>query len=173
MDMDIEKAIKKRSSIRSFTSQKIQKEDLEHLLEIACLAPSAGNLQSFSLLIVEEKKTKDLLAEAAYGQYFISEAPIVIIGCADLKQSAKKYGKRGEELYCVQDTTLVIYTLWLAALKRNLSAAWVGAFSEREVSKILKLPKNLRPIIMLPIGYSKEPFEITKKMHFKEKILNL
>jgi nitroreductase len=171
--MDIEEAIKKRASVREFSSKKISKEDLEYLLKIACLAPSAGNLQSFSLLIIDDQKIKDFLSEAAYGQYFISEAPIVIIGCADLKQSAKKYGKRGEELYSIQDTTLVIYTVWLAALKKGLSAAWVGAFSEKEAAKILKLPKNLRPIIMLALGYSKGAPEITEKAFFKEKILNL
>ena len=171
--MDIEEAIKKRSSVREFSSKKILKSDLEHLLKIACLAPSAGNLQSFSLLIIDDQKIKDLLSEAAYGQYFISEAPLVIVGCADLKQSAKKYGKRGEELYSIQDTTLVIHTLWLIALKKGLSAAWVGAFSEKEAANILKLPKNQRPIIMLALGYSKEPPEITEKAPFKEKILNL
>lgn len=171
--MDIEEVIKKRSSVRSFSSKKISKEDLEDLLKMAVLAPSAGNLQSFLLIVIDNQKTKDLLSKAAYEQYFISEAPTVIVGCVDLKQSAKKYKKRGEDLYCIQDTTLAMYTLWLASLKKGLSAAWVGAFDEKEVSKILKISKNLRPIIILALGYAKKTdIEITEKAFFKEKILN-
>lgn len=39
----------------------------------------------------------------------------------------------------------------------------MGAFDEGMVSKILNLPENLRPIIILPVGYPDEEPEITPR----------
>jgi nitroreductase len=44
----------------------------------------------------------------------------------------------------------------LFAHSKSLGSVWVGAFDEKEVSKILSLPKNLSPIAMIPVGYPAE-----------------
>jgi nitroreductase len=44
----------------------------------------------------------------------------------------------------------------LVATSEGLGTCWVGAFDEKEVSKILNLPKNERPIVIIPIGFPKE-----------------
>lgn len=155
--MKVFEAIKKRRSIRKFDpTKKITDQQIEKLLEAARWAPSAGNLQSWYFVVVQDQEVKNQLAEAALGQDFIAQAPVVIVSCANLERSASRYGRRGENLYAIQDATIATQNLWLAATEMGLGAVWIGAFDEDEVSRILNLASHLRPIAILPIGYPAE-----------------
>lgn len=155
--MEVFEAIKKRRSIRRFNASKqVSDEQIEKLLEAARWAPSAGNLQSWFFIIIQDQKIKKALAEAAWGQDFIAQAPVVIVSCADLERSASRYGTRGKELYAIQDAAIASQNIWLEATEMGLSSVWVGAFDEDEVSRILNLPNHLHPIAILPIGYPAE-----------------
>ena len=154
--MKVFEAIKKRRSVRRFDrSKKISNKQIKHLLEAARWAPSAGNLQSRHIFVVEDPKVKKKLTLAAYGQVWIAQAPVLFILCADPKKCAK-YGKRGKELYAIQDATLAGQNIWLAATEIGLGTVWVGAFNEKLVQKILKLEGHLKPVAILPIGYPKK-----------------
>jgi len=154
--MDFFEVISKRRSIRSFKKDEIPEDSLKKILQAAIAAPSAGNLQSYEIIVVSKDNIKKELAKAALDQDFIAEAPINIIFCTNPKRCSWKYGKRGEELYSLQDATIAAAYLQLAATSLGLGSVWVGAFKENEVSKILDLPSNLRPIIIIPIGYPNE-----------------
>jgi nitroreductase len=154
--MDVFEAIKKRRSIRKFSkSKQVTEEQIEKLLETASWAPSAGNLQSYFFYVVRDQKIKDKLVEAANSQEFIGEASVVFAACADSKQ-ASYYGERGKSLYCIQDATIALVNVWLAATEMGLGGVWVGAFDEEEVSEILGLASYHRPVAILPIGYPAE-----------------
>jgi len=159
--MQVFEAIKKRRSIRKFQPDKeISQKQVEKLLEAARWAPSAGNLQSYKLVIVREEKIKKELA----AQGFVSQAPVVFVACADGELPASRYGQRGAELYAVQDATLALYNLWFAAVEMDLGACWVGAFDEEKVTRVLELPSNLRPVAILPVGYpAKAPSPASRK----------
>lgn len=167
--MEVLEAIKKRRSIRSFNPHKeVTEEQIEKLLEAARWAPSAGNLQSWFFVVVKDQEIKTQLAEAAYGQDFVAEAPVVIVSCADLERSASRYGTRGKTLYALQDATIASQNIWLTAVTMGLGACWVGAFDEEEVVEILDLDKNLRPIALLPIGYPAEEPSPPPRREIKE-----
>lgn len=82
-------AIEKRRSIRKFRPDIIPKEILEELIESARLAPSNGNSQPWCFKSVTDPIVKTKLAEAAYNQNFIVEAPVILVCCASLKDYAK------------------------------------------------------------------------------------
>ena len=102
------------------------------------------------------QKIKENLAEAAKGQDFIAQAPVVFVSCADFGRSAARYGTRGKNLYAVQDATIATQNMWLTATEIGLAACWVGAFDEKKVAQIFSLEKDIRPIAILPIGYPAE-----------------
>ena len=79
---------------------------------------------------------------------------MVLAFCADPVCSAVKYGERGASLYSIQDATIACAYSQLAAKALDLDTVWVGAFDEAAVSSILKIPPELRPVILLPIGYA-------------------
>ncbi len=150
--MDILRAVKERRSVRDFQRRNIPEELIEKLMEALIWAPSAGNLQARKFYFVKDEKTRKRLAAAALNQNFIGEAPLVIVGCTDSRISFK-YGERGVHLYSIQDVALSIMGMMLVAYENGLGSAWVGAFREEEVVKILGMPKHLRPVAIVPVGY--------------------
>jgi len=147
--------IKNRRSIREFQAKPISEEIVDKLITALIWAPSAGNLQSRKFYFIFNQKIKEDLAEAALSQSFIAKAPLVIVGCADDK-IISRYGERGENLYSICDVSASIQNMILLAVDFGLGSCWVGAFNEREVTEILNLPKNLRPIVIVLVGYPAE-----------------
>jgi nitroreductase len=129
---------------------------VEKLIDAARWAPSAGNIQPWEFIIVRKPRIKRRLVEAALDQVFIEEAPVVIVVCANEVRSSQGYGVRGKTLYCVQDTAAAIQNIHLTAYSLGLGTCWVGAFREEETRKILKIPRGIRPVAIIPVGYSAE-----------------
>ena len=153
--MDVLDAITGRRSVRAFEKGKnVSEETLEGLIEAARWAPSAGNIQPWEFIIVRRAELKKKLAEAAFDQSFVEEAPVVIVVCADENRSFKGYGERGRTLYCIQDTAAAIQNIHLAAYSAGLGTCWVGAFKEGAVSEILSVEKGIRPVALIPVGYA-------------------
>lgn len=148
--------IKKRRSIRRFKDKEVSEDIIDELVEALIWAPSAGNLQSRRFIFVKDRKIKLALAREAYEQYFISEAPLVVVGCADTKRVSSRYGLRGVSLYAIQDVACSLMQMMLVAEERGVGTVWVGAFDEKGVSKILNLPHYLRPVAIVPVGYPAE-----------------
>jgi SagB-type dehydrogenase family enzyme len=138
-------------------------EIVEKLLEAACWAPSAGNIQPWEFIIIRKPETKASLVEAAFNQVFIAEAPVVIVVCADEDRSWQRYGSRGRTLYCLQDTAAAAQNVHLAAYSLGLGTCWVGAFNEEETRSILNVPEGTRPIAMIPVGYADESPSLRSK----------
>ena len=154
--MDVKDAIKRRRSVRSFKSDPIPEEDLNTILEAARWAPSAGNCQPLELIVVEQEETKKRLAEAALDQSFIEEAPVIIVVCANVPRTEKRYGKRGTNLYIIQDTAASVQNIHLTAYSLGYATCWVGAFDDDKVSKVVETPEKVRPLAIIPIGKPNE-----------------
>ena len=72
-------AVGARRSTRAFLPRAVPGEMLERILEAANLAPSAGNLQSYEIFVVTNKRRREDLARAAREQLFIAGAPVVLV----------------------------------------------------------------------------------------------
>jgi nitroreductase len=152
--MDFFKTVEDRRSMRKYNGTPVEDEKLHKILETANRAPSAGNLQAYKIYIIRKLEQRQALVKAAWDQEFLAEAPVVLIFCAEPARSAVKYGERGESLYAVQDATIACAYAQLAAKAQGLDSVWVGAFDEAAVSEIVHIPADLRPVIVLPIGYA-------------------
>jgi len=153
--MEVRTAIRERRSIRAFKSDPVAEEVVEELMELANMAPSAGNLQAREFIAVRDDKTKEGLAAAALNQMFISEVPVCIVVCVNYERIAH-YGERGRELYVFHDTGAAIQNILLAVHDMGLGAVWVGAFDEDPVKRILNLPEHIRPVAIIPVGHPVE-----------------
>lgn len=160
--------IKNRYSIRSFLNKPVEEEKIKKILETINAAPSAGNLQAYRVILVRNQKTKIELTKAALDQDFISQAPVVLVFLADPNQSAPRYGERGRSLYCLQDTTIACAYAQLVATELGLGSCWVGAFDEEAVKKVLRIKENLKPVAILPIGYSVEKPEVRSRRNLED-----
>ena len=147
---------KKRHSVRNFLPTEVSRGDLKKILQAADSAPSAGGLKAREVVTTMDDPLKGRLVRASSHHEFISEAPVVLVFFAVPGCSAMKYGGRGEELYSLQDATIAASFAWLQAVILGLGAAWVGAFDDNEVIKIMGVGRGLRPVCIMPIGYSAE-----------------
>jgi len=167
--MDTLEAIRKRRSVRSFLPDPVPERDLRKILEAASWAPSAGNCQPLELVVVRDPRLKEEVKEAAFGQSFLEEAPVLVVVCADVERTTSRYGSRGE-LFYVQDTAAATQNLLLAATSLGYGTCWVGAFMEEEVSRALRLPRGVRPLAIVPIGRSAESPEAPPRRPLEEMV---
>jgi nitroreductase len=166
--MDTLQTIAKRRSIRAFKDNQIPEEILMKILEAARAAPSAGNRQARDIIVIDNGEIKKILTEAAFGQEFIEEAPIVLVFCAVRERSARRYGDRGRNLYCILDAAASAENVLLAAHALGLGTCWIGAFNDDMVAETLGLPSDARPIALIPVGYPAEKPDETPRLVFKE-----
>lgn len=166
--MDVFEAIKTRRSTRRYKSENVSEEQVKKLLEAAIMAPSGGNMQPWDFIIIRDEAQKKALARAALGQMFIASAPVVIVVCANKPRTAKRYGDRGAEFYCLQDTAAATQNILLAATAMGLAGCWVGAFNDEAVSQVLKLPDYIRPVVILPIGVPAESPKMPPRIPLNE-----
>lgn len=159
-----------RHSIRAYMDTPVEDEKLNSILDAVSRAPSAGNLQAFEVYVVTRGSDRAELADAALGQDFIAQAPVVLVFCAHAARSAERYGKRGTNLYCLQDATIACTFAMLAVTALGLSSVWVGAFRESAVREIIRAPGTHRPVAMLPIGYPAETAQIRPRRELSELI---
>lgn len=148
--------IERRRCVRSYTGEEVSDELVQDLIQAASLAPSAGNVQPWRFVVVRDKGRKVALAEAALGQEFIADAPVVIVACIAPGVSAQTYGLRGSELYCIQDGAAAVQNILLEATHKGLGTCWVGAFDEGRVGEIIDCPVFLRPVALIPVGWPGE-----------------
>lgn len=153
--------------MRAYKPQPVEENKLKQLFEAANMAPSAGNLQAYNVQVVRDQAKKDALAKAAHGQGFIAQAPVCLVFSADPKRSATKYGKRGTELYSVQDATIAGAFAMLAAVNLGLATVWVGDFDEKKVQQVLGL-KSAHPVAMFSLGYAAEQPEASPRRAIEE-----
>jgi nitroreductase len=154
--MEFSEAVAKRRSVRHFnTKLDVSDEDVTALLEAAITAPTAGNIQPWRFVVLRSQESRDRLAQAI-GQKWATAAPVVIVVCVDPRPCAARYGARGEQLYAIQDTSAAVQTILLAAVDRGLASCWVGAFDDEAVREAIGVLRPIRPVAVLPVGYSAE-----------------
>jgi len=171
--MEFYDVIEGRHSIRAFQDKDVEKEKITKILSTVSLCPTAGNLQAYKIYVVKTKELKEELSEAALGQGPVAEAPIVLVFCADQKQSAMKYDERGAQLYAIQDATIAAAYAQLAATAEELGSVWVGAFDPLEVSRILNIEPYHIPVAIIPIGYPAEIPEGRDRRDLKEMVIEV
>lgn len=153
-----------RVSVRDFPYQvRPDEETIGFILRCASTAPSAGNLEAWDVVVVDDERLRMRLSGAALRQQHIADAPVVLVVCANYPRSISRYGERGM-LYAVQDATIACTYMMLAIHALGLHTCWTGAFDEEEVRRILGLPSEIRPVAMLPVGKGRVPEYRTGRM---------
>ena len=160
--MNFDTLLKKRASIRKFSSKKPKEEQIIDIIEAGNLAPSPGNLPILTYTIVENPELINKIANACQ-QDFIKQAQVIIVICSNQKKVNIMYDKRADK-YTKQHAGAVIENMLLKITDLKLASTWVGAFSELTIRNALKVPDNINIEAILPIGYP-----LNKQTHQKPK----
>lgn len=153
--MDLMECLEKRRSVRAFTDEPVPDDVIENALQVANLAPSAGNLQARDFIVVRDEDVRKAVVEASPGHRFMMESPVIIVCCGNFDRIIQ-YGPRGRNLYCIQDVSASVENMLLYLTARGYGACWIGAFDEGKVSDALGLPPHVRPLTLIPVGKPKK-----------------
>ena len=155
--MDFEDVIKKRKMVRKFRKNKpISDKIISKLIRNAHRAPSAGHTQVQEFIIIKDPLIKKNSGFATVDQEYVEDAPVLIIVCSNTSRSVGRYGIRGRDFYSIVDGAFASMLILLTAVNEGIGACFVGAFDDIKVSKILEIPKQVRPIGILCVGYPDE-----------------
>jgi len=151
---------KKRYSVRKFTNQIPEKEKLMKILEAGRIAPSAVNFQPWHFVVITEKEALENIY-SVYHRDWINEAPVVIVVCGDHEKSWKR--KADGKDFCDVDVSIAVDHMTLEATNLGMGTCWVCNFDKQDCIEVLGLPKNIEPIVILPMGYPAD--EVDENRH--------
>lgn len=155
--MDFINIAKKRHSVRSYTSQKVEPEKLEQILEAAHVAPTAANLQPVHLIAVQSEEGLAKISKAA-GIY---NAPLAIIVCADHEKAwVRPFDQKQTGDI---DASILTDHMMLQATELGLGTVWVCYFKPDVLREEFQLPDHLEPVNILVIGYSADKLADTER----------
>ena len=149
--MNVHEAIKNRRSVREFSTRPIPTTSVARLRDALRFAPSACNLQPWQFVLVTAPHLRDQVAKVANEQLFIAKAPLLVVACGFQEQAYQHMGGHGNSVDI--DVAIALDHLTLAAVAEGLGTCWIGAFDERKVKTLLRIPTEARIVAMMPIGF--------------------
>jgi nitroreductase len=176
-------AASKRRSIRTFVQEPILRQDLEQIIELASLAPSAFNAQPWRFVIIEDAELKAKLAAAAFNQRQVVSAPSVIVLYTDMADTlasvneimhpglpaeqreqsvntivgfVKGMGDANAESWGAAQGNIALGFLLLAAEGLGYQTSAMAGFDPEAVKQLLSLPANVRVNALVAIGKGAE-----------------
>ena len=162
--MELKEVIRKRQSTRSYLDKPVPDEKLNNILEAARLAPSASNRQPWKFIVVKKHERVQELAEAANGQKFVGEAPVIIAAVATNAEHVMPCGVPSHPV----DLAIAVDHMTLAAVDEGLGTCWIGAFSQQRVKEILGIPPEHRVVVLLLIGFPEKEKAVKVRKSFEE-----
>jgi len=140
-----------RRSIRKYTSQPINHDDIVLLLEAGMAAPSANNVQPWYFVVIDRRDTLDRMAEVhPYGK-MLFEAPLAIAVVGDTRKSPRSWA---------QDCSAATQNILLAVAGLGLGGVWLGVHPRPErqepLKALLDIPEEYMILSLLSIGHPDE-----------------
>ena len=172
--MEFEKAVRRRRMVRHFSNEPVSMDTVNHILDLAQHAPSAGFSQGSAFVVVSKSDTRKRIAELqGEGDYatagfhrWISEAPVSLVACVSEKLYHDRYNEPdklqdGKEIdwptpYWFFDIGTSCMIVLLAAVDAGLAAAFTGVFDVEGVRALLGIPKHFHPVGVISIGHPLE-----------------
>lgn len=154
--MTLHELLLQRHSIRRYTEEPIDAEDVKTILEAALLAPSSKNMRSWQFVVVEDRDVITSL-EKLKPSYAVSlrSAPLAVIVTSSPEQS---------EAY-IEDATCAAMFMHLQAAALGLGSCWIqvrgreqedGEPSENYVREMLGIPNDMVVECVMTFGHSAE-----------------
>ena len=160
------KILFERVSVRDFLDKKIPEDILRLILAAGTHSASAGNIQPYSIIKIEEDEKRKRLAELC-GQAFIARAPVLLMFCIDFHRIGRWANLEVAPFTAAssfrhfwvsfQDTIICAQNVCTAADSVGLGSVYIGSVLDcfSQIRKMLKLPDRVFPVVLVCIGYPK------------------
>jgi len=170
--MEFHDAVLKRRMVRNFADRPVSSEMIEHIVELARHAPSAGFTQGQSFIVVTRPELKRAIANTCEEEEyvkdgfdaFLSKAPVLLIPCTSEAAYHRRYQEKdkvnvdGTEIvwpvpYWFMDIGCAVMIALLAAVDEGLVAAFAGSKDLNALRSLLAIPPEVTPVGVIAVGY--------------------
>ncbi|MDY7034565.1 MAG: SagB/ThcOx family dehydrogenase [Thermodesulfobacteriota bacterium] len=107
---------------------------------------------TISLIITGDLRKE--VARAALSQMWMAKPPLTLVITAEYGRITSKYGQRGVR-YAMIEAGHIGQNIFLQAEALGLRAGIVGAFHDRDVIRVMKIPSIHEPLLIMPVGYKR------------------
>lgn len=147
--MELLPEIQQRQSIYDFSTQSIEQEILDRILEAGRQAPSAKNRQTWRFIVINDESLRGKIQNAAFGQEHVGKAPIIIAASS----TNTEYRMPNGQLSYPIDIAFAVSFMMLQAEHEKLGSCVVTTFDERDVKQLLTIPDAMKVVMLLLLGY--------------------
>lgn len=144
--------ILERKSVRNYTGNPVSIEDIDKILHAAMAAPAAIHMLPWRFIVIREKQMLKKLSDGLPFAKMLEQAGTGIVVCVEPKDAAL-----GKEEFAILDGACASENILLAAEALELGAVWTAIYPNKEsmdfVRKELRIPSNIIPLNLIPIGY--------------------
>jgi nitroreductase len=92
--MEVFRAIELRRSVKAFDpGHRMSEAEIDKLLSLAMLSPTAFNIQNWRFVVVSDSALRKEIRQAAWDQAQVTDASLLVVLCADLKAWDKEPGR--------------------------------------------------------------------------------
>ena len=163
---DIHPVLKNRQSRRSFSSQPVEPEKLETLLEAFRWAPSSNNRQPWRIVVVRSpdahKRFDECLSES--NRQWATAAPVKMIILGHPEEQPER---NGQQRYLL-DVGLAIENLLIQGCALGLTSHAMAGWEEEKVIELFHVPKPFRVAALFAVGYPGKLDELHPDVQKKE-----
>ncbi|MBR5931894.1 MAG: nitroreductase family protein [Lachnospiraceae bacterium] len=164
---EVIKQLLERKSVRAFTEKEVDEEIVQEILTAAVMAPSAGNMQMYTILRISDPEILTELSELCDHQPFIAKGKLVLLFLADYRkwQDAFRYAGCGERapgegdlILAIDDAVIAAQNAVTAAWSYGIGSCYIGDVMENieQLRELLHLPELVFPAALLVFGYPTE-----------------
>ncbi|MBT2684418.1 oxygen-insensitive NADPH nitroreductase [Bacillus sp. ISL-37] len=176
MNQVIETLLQHRS-IRRFTDQSLDGEQVETIVKSAQAASTSSFIQAYSIIGVTDQEKKDKLAELAGNQAYVAVNGHFFVFCADLHrhklvgdlesadvedsiESTEKF------MVALIDAALAAQNAAIAAESMGLGICYIGGIRNdlEAVKEVLKTPEHVIPLFGMAVGYPDQETDLKPRL---------
>jgi len=182
--MQFAKCVMQRYATKKFDGKTIPEKKVNELLDLVRYSASALNLQPWKIKVVTDKKTKEALFNVSNSQEQVTTCSHLLVFCADADYDSLivRLGALMKKNHVPDDVVKKVTgmaAMFAKSMTQEQRAAWsqaqtylalgnaingakalgfdscpMGGFDPAGYTRILKIPKNLTPVMLCPIGYA-------------------
>lgn len=176
--METKQAIRTRRSVKQYDpAYRITEQEINELLALAMLSPTAFNIQHWRFVVVRDEALRRQIRAAAWDQAQVTDASLLVILCADLKawekQPIRYWKEAAEEVQefivpaidnyyrgkdreqrdeAMRSCGIAAQTLMLAAKDMGYDSCPMDGFDFDQVGKLINLPDDHVIAMFVAIG---------------------
>ena len=151
--------VHKRQSVRGYLDKTVEREKVERCIEAARVAPSACNSQPWRFVVVDNVELKNKIADETSTTFlplnhFTKQAPMMVVVVREKPNLTSKIGTIVRDKgFTLIDVGIATEHFCLQATEEGLGTCILGWFNEKNVKKMLGIPKDKRAELIICVGY--------------------